>query len=172
MDIQIRKTQSNLISAGIGVMVFAMWSFLRSLIYIINGDPGINEAMQEVSKEHIDYPGMRIVLVAGLLIAAAADMLFRFYIGRSAISEGKGNRKSSKYIVLSCILVFLYIFGIMGHIAGMAGKLDDYNLQNMDTILSLAIDLTSLYILILLIYSASRLRKLLKLQQAESGTTG
>ena len=98
-----------------------------------------------------------IFVLAIVLIFMVLDLILRLYVGLSAGAESRGKNKGAAYIVIAIILTLLSMTGIAGIF------LRKMNVPDM--IVSLFIEMTSLYAFIELIVSAiilKRYRKILK----------
>ena len=169
MDVKIRKAQTNLVSAGVGILVFAVWSVVRTTIFYFSGESTLLDGVPEDARTNLL---IKITTIIMLVIVTLVDLLFRVNISRSAIAEGKGIKKRNGYLVCAMFLVLVYSAGIAIYAVGIAGKIDDFEILKMDTLITLIVDSTSLYILLLMILSAFRLRKLLQQQNIQQQNTG
>ncbi len=166
MDVKIRKAQSNLVSAGVGILVFAVWSVVRTTIFYFSGESTLLDSVPEDARTNLL---IRITIIM-LVIVTLVDLLFRVNISRSAIAEGKGIKKKNGYLVCAMFLVLVYSAAIAIYAAGAIGKINDIELLKMETLITLIVDSTSLYMLLLMIVSAFRLRKLLRQKKTGAQT--
>lgn len=148
MDKEIRRLENNLITLGTGVIAFGVWTFLKFVIYLIFGNE-LDDQVTGIAK---------VVTIIILLILGALDMLLRLYIGASARSQGRGKKKSGFYIVITALMILVLTLTIGIEVYSTlrleGGLIDD--------VITLIIDVTSLVILVDLMVSAVRLRKLKK----------
>ncbi|MDO4962018.1 MAG: hypothetical protein Q4E57_09285 [Eubacteriales bacterium] len=95
-----RKYQNRLMYAGIGFIVFGVWTFVKSILTTIQSMSELQELLSQLGDAGI--VGRAFVLgVIGF--AVALDILIRSYIGLSAISEGHGEKKSFFYVFVTAI---------------------------------------------------------------------
>ena len=167
MDVKIRKAQTNLVSAGVGILVFAVWSVVRTTIFYFSGESTLLDGVPEDVRTNLL---IKITTIIMLVIVTLVDLLFRVNISRSAIAEGKGIKKKNGYLVCAMFLVLVYSAAIAIYAVGAIGKINDIELLKMETLITLIVDSTSLYMLLLMIVSAFRLRKLLRQKKTGAQT--
>ena len=106
--------------------------------------------------------GIMYVIVSVMIMAV--EIAIRLYIGRSAIAEGKGERKRPGYIVVA-FLIALMNLGLMFSFFMLLGARTEISL---DALVTMFVELTSTVILLEMCQSAIRVRKLRR-QIAEQG---
>ena len=161
LHIQLRKNQDTLKIVGLGVMAFGAWSIVRAILYTTLQWNSIIENMveQELSAK---TAGIMYIIVSVMIMAV--EIAIRLYIGRSAIAEGKGERKRSGYIVVA-FLIALMNLGLMFSFFMLLGTRTEISL---DALVTMFVELTSTVILLEMCQSAIRVRKLRR-QIAEQG---
>ena len=161
LHIQLRKNQDTLKIVGLGVMAFGAWSIVRAILYTTLQWNSIIENMveQELSAK---TAGIMYVIVSVMIMAV--EIAIRLYIGRSAIAEGKGERKRSGYIVVA-FLIALMDLSLMFFFFILLGTRTEISL---DALVTMFVELTSTVILLEMCQSAIRVRKLRR-QIAEQG---
>lgn len=163
MEKRIRKTQGNLISAGIGVILFGFWSAIRSVMYYMGGNADLQQGSNDPTAVSSSSTGAMIANIFFIVIVTGLDLLLRVYIGRSAINEGKYGKHKSKYIFFALVLVAGYLFIIVMCVVVLVPGSPLHHYQASDLSLelfaSILVDITSIYILLLMVISAFRLRK-------------
>lgn len=132
-DIRIRKCRDTLVTGGLAVITFGIWTVIRSILEISNnlGDILQNMTFEGISEEAYDAIGKTLenntlfYFVAGFIILlSAVDLIIRIYIGLSARAFGlqktKKNGKERKGIVwivfgflLAAIGVYAFVFSII-----------------------------------------------------------
>ena len=152
MKRELRKTEDRLVIDGIGVIIFAVWSVMKTFLLYWMG-----EARTETAEMAEDIPLWIVVLF--LMFFSALLMTPRLFIGFSAIAEGKGKRKRNAYLVLTGLIIarnfFLYA-AVTVYVIRNPGIYQ----PRADNIVALVIDFTSLWILIEMIVMARRVRRL------------
>lgn len=142
---EVRYHKSTLIYSGGAVIVFGIWGAIKLLI-LAQADPiGLQDYLTESGS------------LASLLVATAVDLLFRFYIGLSAIGEGKGKKKGKGYLILGGIY---YVVGFFSYLAFLTPHIASTSIWDLTA--SFIIDATSCIAVFLIIRSSLHLRKLAK----------
>ena len=161
LHIQLRKNQDTLKIVGLGVMAFGAWSIVRTILYTTFQWNSIIENMveQELSAK---TAGIMYIIVSVMIMAV--EIAIRLYIGRSAIAEGKGERKRPGYIVVA-FLIALMDLSLMFFFFILLGTRTEISL---DALVTMFVELTSTVILLEMCQSAIRVRKLRR-QIAEQG---
>ena len=158
-SIAVRKYASRLTMAGRAMIIFGLWSSLRIiLIVILNMNEVFQKALdaeQLVGSARTAVYAMSIVLIIIILII---PFLFNLYLGRRAMREAKGGKKSTVYLVWTGIFV-VAVFSSMLFVDGEGISLLGVAANIVDLTLCIAgIDI---------IYSAIRLRQYKKLTEGE-----
>ena len=99
MEAKIRKHQDILRCSGYAVILFGAWSIIRMVMLRII-DPLELDSLLAVADAESDMDLETIAFVS-LLVLLALDLLFRLYVGRSAIKEGRGGEKRLFYVLLA-----------------------------------------------------------------------
>ena len=161
LHIQLRKNQDTMKNVGLGVMAFGAWSIVRTILYTTLQWNSIIENMveQELSAK---TAGIMYIIVSVMIMAV--EIAIRLYIGRSAIAEGKGERKRPGYIVIA-FLIALMDLSLMFSFIMLPGARAEIGLNSLVTMF---VEFTSAVILLEMCQSAIRVRKLLR-QIAEQG---
>lgn len=158
MDAKLRKHRYKLIYSGYAVIAFGVWTIIRMLLMKFFDPTGLEEIFGEsdpVSDELV------FILIIVLLVA---DLVFRMYIGISAVNEGRGDRKAVIYVLLTIIYTAFSLYSNALSLAGLFGG------KFSTTSLAIAVvDLTTSVALIEIIVSSISIRRLMKLQPDGKG---
>ena len=175
-QIAIRKAQNNLIVVGSGTILFGVWSGLKMFGSVLMLR---NETVSDFKRViDVDYTGMPDSAVFGAILVIAfvlfaIDILFRLYIGRSAIAEGRGKKKSPVYLLAAGIMITFSTLGIVKSLRAPDEITVIGALMPRVTITSIVIELTSTIMLTEMIVSAIRIRGLRRAEKnrkiAEAG---
>lgn len=155
------------------MMLFGAWTLVKTIGIFLLGRSIITPELIEVFESNGGMYEDKYYYIA-LLVAAAAvaiDQGFRVYVGMSAVSEGRGRHCTILYIVIACVFIWNSIWTIgglcvefgNGFIALVNGKTVElhHKIIGQDVSLSsIVIELTSLIMLIELVYSSIRIRAL------------
>ncbi len=141
-EVKLRKYENKLIISGLGVILFGIWSVVKSLLSFIlnmNTDESYNVSM-----------------LVNVLIFLAIELALRLYIGMSARSEGFGRKKRYAYIVLSVIISILSFVSLLY-------LLYANNIESLlQYLVSILFEATSMFAYIELVVSAFAVKKLRK----------
>lgn len=150
---KIRYYQRALVCSGQGLIAFGILSLVKTLMTITLDSGSFWEVL---GTEYYRYrESITAVIIVTLVISLMVDLIARTYIGRCAIAEGKGKIPGRKYLYLSCIYVF---FICASDIMSIADQITNKTRHILDLIGDLMIDATSAFALIVIVYSAKRLR--------------
>ena len=146
-DVRLQKFRSSLISSGGAMILFALWTVLRSIVEI---------------ESTLNYVGERESLNTMITLIVAlgiADLILKFYVGMCARAEGLSRKKKKRpYLILGIIiaclsavsLVYMIIeFPVFYRLYGVLGP-----------IITLAVEATAFYVSLDLVLSAKRVRNL------------
>ena len=155
--IQSRRYKNNMIYSGMGFIVFGAWTAVRSFMTLTMNPEVYAYLTESLDRESFSEPMMKLVI--GLIFAMfiIALLLVHVYIGRSAIKYAKGKKKSKFFIVFTVLTAIYMIISI-----------DDYfdpaiaeGLDTGDTgLAAFFVDMTMLFMLVDMLYSAFRLWRL------------
>lgn len=160
--IMMRRSQNTLIVVGTGTILFSVWTVVKTLGSLFM----CREEAVAIARRTADEVGVVIsdqnlfyIMIAVLLTTLLLFLGIRTYIGRSAISEGRGFRRSKGYLILAVILIIINTAAVV--IMFISTKSKEYLwMFSSDTSLStLIIELTSIIMLAEMVFAAAKLRK-------------
>ena len=158
--IELRKKENTLVVIGSGVILFGVWSIVKALLYTVSDRA---EFLEEIYDNGLGTAGVVFsIAVVGLVLLA--DLGLRFYVGRSAIAEGRGHKKSALYLVLAglmagaSVIMLLMVIFIPGDIAEGI----------LDRIVSVVVEGTSLVMVCEMIWAGICVRR----ERAREETAG
>ena len=161
LETRVRRRRIALIIAGRGVILFGLWTLVRTILMItLSGDSVIRQYVGNGGDMTNLTPG--IVYIC-LIIIACIDVILRLFVGLSAISEGKGRKVRYVYLVLAFIMA---IFAVTDYFLRVYGLYKGYYTHDysLSHIAERIVDLTSLITTIDLIVQSFSLKKLMKEQ--------
>lgn len=167
-DIKIRRTKDILISSGTGVIMFAVWSVVRTLLNFTLLRKNNDDIFSEISAETGMRPDGGVILgasIAIVLAVLAVEVGLRIYVGLSARAEGKGKNKGNAYLVIAFIMIPIYISGIIMSIVNVATAKGSV----VDMTVTVIVEITSLFAYIELALSAVKLKKMKRQQRELNG---
>lgn len=163
VEVKLRKCETTLVNAGGGVILLAVWNVIKSIMLSISDN---GEFLQVSTSTSTDFTS-RVITVVSWIIGTAAVLCVQIYIGRRAIAEGRGKKRGSGYLILAGIGIAAEICGSI-FIAfwifsqGMGKEVIPDFAAALRMFISLIVELTWIYMFILLIVSAVRLRRIRK----------
>lgn len=169
-DIDIRSHQNTLIIVGAGTVAFGLWTvvkyagiMLMRRNVIIEGVKN-SEEFGAFSKAGVSDAVIFNVLFGMVLFLLILDLLFRLYIGASAIAEGNGTRKRKNgfYIFVAVIMIIVGISTIITSFLNGFKVNDSEALTlfgNESPVTAAIIEATSTIMLIHMVHSAHTVRK-------------
>lgn len=163
MSRKLRKQQNLLVDAGMGVILFAIWSVVQVNLYL-----GLSSFSVEEFRKAAESIGLGmleldffIIFITVILVAILLWQLgIRLYIGLCATAEGKGTKKGWAYLVLAAMLLVINLrssFQIFIVDRLLAGEKLSVNL-----VTCICMEAASLYVLLELLISGIRVKMLRK----------
>ena len=154
MEKELRRKQVTLVTLGTGVILFGVWSVVKSLLYYRTNL--FADLDTQVEPELLPYMLATVVIVALFVLA---DLGIRLKIGRRARAEGMGRRQKNGYLILAALIVLVNITGdLLGVYYIVKNGVPEQS--GPDYIVSVLVDLSSTILLAELIITVLRVRKL------------
>ena len=148
--IEIRRHHNQLKITSNGIMILGLWSIFKTFMLAISDNPsGIADTFKNTK-------GGIWVLAVAFFIVLLIDFRFRLIIWRGARKEAYGRDTNNRYLVLTIFLIILSIASIGSLIYTFIKGADD----RMTTFASILVEVTSLAIMIELVSSGFKLRKI------------
>ena len=159
---ELRRERSTLRSLALGIIVFGLWSVLKTVITLMMVP--LEEILDSKALAAVTNSGLRFAVYAVMVITALAimsiDLIPRLYVARKARREGLGEDQGRGWIIWAVILlVFWIVLDIIG-ITMLPVHITDADNGPLDSIVTLAVDLTATVILGELCFTAFRVKKL------------
>ncbi|MCR4705162.1 MAG: hypothetical protein K5641_03760 [Lachnospiraceae bacterium] len=145
----LRRYENDLYVSGVGILIMGGWTVLKLVmeLFLKSKDyfqPKTAEEMAVVA-----------VILAVTLVMVLLIVRIHFYIGMNAIRAAKGRAYKKSYFKWAVIMLILTLSGLLVY----ADILKDPN--NIDTNLaSMLVDLTTIYIFLIVIISTKRIKNL------------
>ena len=157
LHLSLRKNCDILAVVGLGVIIFGIWSVIKTVLFTALDQDGIRSAPLEGGWERIAF-----WIIIGLVLAI--DLGLRFYVGRSAISESRGRKKSGLYIALALMMAIIS-FGVLVGGFIVSKRMEDVGAS----VVSIIVEMTSSILLVEMAVSAIKVRRINKeLKEQES----
>lgn len=154
----IRKQQSILMYSGLAMIIFGIWSIVRTILMrFIDPDHFKDYISVFDGTQDVEYIN---IVFALLLIALLIDLSIRVYIGVCAMQEGQGKLKNSiTYVIIALIVLFAAIGSDFVDIITHFTNDDKYTLEIfLTTIIDISIHIATLEVIV----SAIKIRILIK----------
>lgn len=153
--VKLRRYQDDLNVGGLGVVILGAWSILKIIMHTII-EAKNNISLEEFAEEERWIAVVVvIVVIAGILLVSFLILKIHFYIGMNASRAAKGEPYKKGYYKGAIILLVLSVMGMFTYIDELK------NLDTIDTtIASFIVDLTTVYILWVVVSSTKKIREL------------
>ena len=160
--VKLRRYQDDLNVGGLGVVILGAWSILKIIMHTII-EAKNNISLEEFAEEERWIAVVVvIVVIAGILLVSFLIFKIHFYIGMNASRAAKGEPYKKGYYKGAIILLVLSVMGMFTYIDELK------NLDTIDTtIASFIVDLTTVYILWVVVSSTRKIRALKSLHTQE-----
>ena len=145
---ELRQHQNTLVIIGTGVMVFSIWSVIRTIMNLVLNHQYL-QLLQDAYGADINLIGLHVPLI----LILAIDLGFRLFVGHSARTMGKEGTRWTACIAGTIVLIVIGALSISRMI--MAFRLDT---QILNDLITLFIDVTSFVLLIELLVSAVKVK--------------
>lgn len=152
MEKQLRKQQNLLVESGKGVILFGIWTIVIVNMYLAMSSEFAQEWKAAIQIAQVDESLFTIGLWIFIRLVLVADILFRLYIGFSAVAEGEGRKKGYGYIVL-CAAMF--VFNVQSFWIMYGSGLGHITITN---VMGLLMHAASLYVMVELLISGIRVK--------------
>ena len=147
-EIKMRRYQNLLVVSGLGVIIFGLWSVLKTiLLFFLN---------EEELDDYPNDPFFRVILFALVAAALLIEFLIRLFVGLSARAEGFGKKKGYAYIVIAVLLALASLESLV-----LIFIEADYETIT-ELVVSVIVEATSLIVTIELMVAAFTVKKLKK----------
>ena len=160
MERELRKRQNLLVEAGMGVVLFAVWSVAKVNLYLGHSTFFLEELYRTAEQFGIKEKTFLIFMASFIAVILLVQLSIRLYIGLCASAEGKGKTKGWAYLVLTVVLLMIegqtcwQSFGVERILGGEE--------LSIDLVTGLCMELASLYVLLELLISGIRVKQLRK----------
>lgn len=160
-QIEIRKSQNTLIVVGSGIVLFSIWSMVKflSMLFLLRNETVAGVMSIAGPVEGIsDRAAFWVIAIVTIVIMSFIS--FRIYVGLSAIAEGRGKRRGYLYIIIAMIMIISSVWYLfIGFTTSEAPEQLGAFTRNQ-SISTLIIDATSMIMLIQMVISAIKIKKL------------
>ena len=163
--ILLRRSQNTLIVVGSGTILFSVWTVVKTLgsLFLLRDElvaflrKTIDESGLAIPDQYIFY-----IELAMVLIIMALFLVFRTFIGLSAVAEGRGFRRNNGYLILAVLLIIFNVAVMAVNFFSVHSGEAPLALSNGNSLPAQIIELTSIIMLFELVFSAIRIRNVRK----------
>ena len=148
-NVRFRKDRNVLNIAGTGVMLFGIWSVIKTYTTFFEAPAKMFEGIDELSE--MDMTEI-ILLSCTLAMVLSFDLLIRLYVGLKSRAESKGKKAGSLYLLVTIFLSIASLGFFILEVFSFVGQ------PELSTIAEMIVELTSLIIQIELLISAIRIK--------------
>ena len=172
MQKELRHYRNTLRIAGGGVILFAVWDLLKTILLLSFNNESLRQALKEAGEYKI------LLLVFFLLIISLFLWLIvgvHLYVGRAARAEAAGKKPRQLYRVVAALLLISTAISIGFAVVSVGqtfhtlyqGIVPEQGSSNLlDSIVSILVDLTSGGALLDLLHASAKVHALQKAQSA------
>ena len=145
---KMRRYQNLLTVSGLGVIIFGLWSVLKTILLLFMKEGILSEIPDDTFVRVMFF-----LILGGILLV---DVLIRLYVGLSARAEGFGKKKGYGYVVIAILMA-------LASLTSIVLIFFDTNEQSIwELIVSVIVEATSLVVTIELLVAAFTVKKLKK----------
>ena len=159
MEAKIRKHQDILKCSGYAVIAFGVWSIIRMFLLKILDPLGIEEMVEIQSEESREF--LVAVYFIMVVVLLCVDLLFRVYVGLSAVHEGQGKTVKPVYIVLTALYAAVSVWSDLSYFFHL-----NTGSFSLNMLASTIIDLTSCVAMSEIVCSSLSMRRIRKTEAA------
>lgn len=153
--VKLRRYQDDLNVGGLGIVILGAWDVLKVIMHsILTAKNDFN--LDEFADEEKAFAVVIVVaIIAVILLLALLIFKIHLYIGLNASKAARGEPYKKGYYIGAIILLVLSVAGMFTYVEELK------DLDNIDTtIASFIVDLTSIYILWVIVSSPRKIREL------------
>jgi hypothetical protein len=165
-EIQLRYYKNNLAIGGRYYIIFGIWTVFKLLLELSLGDLQFSRIVDETVKNGVDRSIATICVTIFIAIVFAIIMIIHFMVGKNAVRFGKSQENRKRFYIYTSIVALINIIGLASYPIDMIKGRFNFNLTFIASVL---VDLSVIFILIDLFYSALMIEKLIKQKPVEEG---
>ena len=152
-EITLRRNQDTLVIVGTGVIIFGVWSLLKTMFALLLN---MGDLYELIIQE--ETPEGRLVIFIVVTLMLVIDLAFRVSVGLSAIAVARGEKSRFIFVAGALLLAFSSAATVTAQIKGIATGEEITLISHV----AAAVEFTSLITLTQLINSAMAIRGIRK----------
>ena len=150
--VRLRRYEDDLYVSGTGIIIMGAWGVIKLLLGVFLGED--RDLFFEADSE-LGQTAAIILTTLMVGILSVLIILLHVHIGLNAVRAARGKEYKKSYLIWNALLLLLNIVSFIGYY----DMFDD--MENIDsTIASILVDLTSVYVCLIVIISANRIKKI------------
>lgn len=161
-EILLRRYKKNMEISGSATILFGIWGILKTLMTITMNKEEYNKLTEGVDLQGLPMVAVILIYVIVFGVLFGFILLFHFKIGLGAIRYSRGNTKKKGFLllaVLNMLINFLAFISFFTPFLGSKVKITD------SMIAAILVDVTMIFMLFDMLYSAYRIKKLLSIRE-------
>ena len=159
----LRKYEDNLYVCGMGVIILGAWDVLKLIMQVILDAKDLFNITADVKEDERGL-ALGIIIAAVVIVFLLSILIFlvHVYIGRNAMKAAKDQPYKKGYFVWAIIILILSVLAMYFYV-------DDFmEMKHIKTtIASIIVDITSIYILAVVVVTTVKIKKLKATQTQE-----
>jgi hypothetical protein len=159
---KLRKSRDTLIIVGRGIILFGVWSAVKLFSLAFLRTSATIAEIRETMPAEAEPISERLIIVLMLVVIsifALIEIGIRYYVGSSAIAEGRGTRSGKLYILITYFFIFTSIITLVFMIFAMFSGAEAEEGGEDVSVASAVIELTNLIMMIEMLISAHKVKK-------------
>ena len=152
-EITLRRNQDTLVIVGTGVIIFGVWSLLKTMFALLLN---MGDLYELIIQE--ETPEGRLVIFIVVTLLLVIDLAFRVSVGLSAIAVARGEKSRFIFVAGALLLAFSSAATVTAQIKGIVTGEEITLISHV----AAAVEFTSLITLTQLINSAMAIRGIRK----------
>ena len=159
IEIKLRKFKNNLAIGGRGYIIFGVWSIIKLLMQLSMGEQNFKSVVTASMAEGVSYLFAMICTIVVIVLICSMVMIVHLMVGLNAIRFGKGKNNRKRFFAFTTIVALINLLGFSIYPVGLV---NGFYSVDIVFIASILVDLSVVFILIDLFYSAVMIEKLIK----------
>ena len=161
MEEKLRRCCEVLRISGTAVVVFGVWSIVKSAVVIIMQWNVVSEILNLFAEANINI----MPWVFAILGVLAADILLRIVTWRGSAAESRGTRSGIIYVICAVILLSEEVYGVVYTLINFDPKYSNI----IDTVIQTIVSSTAAFAVFAVILYAFKVKRLKKRIKKEGG---
>lgn len=154
--VKLRRYRASLVTDGIGIITFGLWSIIKIIMTLLMQPFDLQLSDSETISDPTERMLVIVFAVVFVIISVAIILGIHMFVGLSAYREGRNGKKGSFYIVAAGLMaIFICLTMTLYFVSTDGGQT-----VSLTSIAAFIIDLTTVILLLDMIYAAFMSRKL------------